>query len=154
VVVGELAVPLTVNFGTGDDLQGYTRVVRRRGGPFRECVHAGEISIKRSTYRDLYDVVDYWSKHKQTAIACYAQQVDIASAAPTRNPRRATFYRKNIAEMEAELAIVGEAFRAFMLEYPDAAVGTKRTVAKQAQEARRLRKTMQRVIWAINKILK
>ena len=154
VVVGQLTTPLAVNYGASDDPHGYTRVVRRREGPFRECVHVGEISIKRSTYCDLYDAVDYWLKYIQTKIECYAEQLAIAGVAPTRNLRRAAFYRKNIAEMEAELAIVGEAFRAFLLEYPDAAVGTKRTVAKKAQEARRLHKTMQRGIWAINKFVK
>lgn len=155
VVVGELAVPLFLTFGVSrDDPQGYANVVKERHGPFRECVYVGDIPIKRSTARHLYDHVDRWLNYKQTAIECYAAQHAVASDASTGNSRRSKFYCEEIMKMEAEHQIVRDAFRAFMLEYPDAATATKRNAAIDKREARRARKTIQKGIWLINRVLK
>lgn len=155
VVAGELAVPLSLNWGTGDDdPNGYTKVVRRREGPFRECVHADDLPIKRSSERDLYKRIDKWLKNRQTTIDCYTDQLAVASDASTGNPRRAAFYGRNVAEMAAEHKIVSDAFRAFVREYPAAALTARHDPVADAREARRVRKTIQRTIWAVDKLLK
>jgi hypothetical protein len=136
-----------------NDPQGYRRIVKRREGPFRDCVHIGNIPIKESSHRDLYDLVDRLIKYRQVAIECYREQLGAAHDKATGNRRRARLYRKTIAELEAEQQIVTEAFRAFMQEYPDAAASTKRTAASDEREARQARKRVQKGLGDINKLM-
>jgi hypothetical protein len=155
VVVGELAVPLPLNLGTGsDDPSGYAGIVNDKQGPFRGCAYVGDIAIGASLDRDIYNHVDYWLKYKQTGIECYAEQLATASDASTGNPRREKAYRRYITTMETELQFVSAAFREFMLEYPDAATGTKRTAATNERAARRARKQFSKAIWLINRALR
>lgn len=155
VVVGELAVPLTIAMHTGDkDPDGWTRLVRRREGPFRHCVHVCDPSVKESTYHDLYDDIDSVLKWKRTVLECYGDQLAAARNVSTGNPRRAKFYRKKVAELEVEYRIVNNAFRAFLEEYPDAAVRSKRTAISARRETWRVQRLAQSGIRTINKHLK
>ncbi|MGI8691201.1 MAG: hypothetical protein ACR2M3_21685 [Thermomicrobiales bacterium] len=154
IVVGELAVPLSLRFGAAsDDPDGYGSISGRQGA-FRKCVYVGSISIKRSTDRDLYDHVDRWLNYKDTEIACCAEQIAAASDVAARNPRRLKYYRKRMTNAKAMQKIVSDAFRLFLLEYPDAATTTKRNSTSNAREARLARKKMQRGFRFTNKILK
>jgi hypothetical protein len=154
VVVGNLSVPLAIAMKTDKkDPQGYRRLVKRREGPFRDCVHIGNIPIKESSHRDLYDLVDRLIKYRQVAIECYREQLPAAHDKATGNRRRARLYRKTIAELEAQQQILTEAFRAFMQEYPDAATSTKRTAASDEREARQARKRVQKGLGDINRVM-
>jgi hypothetical protein len=70
------------------------------------------------------------------------------------NPRRAKFYREEIAKMETEHQIVSDAFRTFVLEYPDTIVRTNRNAAVKEKEARQARKTIQKGVWFTNRMFK
>ena len=155
VVLGDLTVPVSLTFGARrDDPRGYASVLRERHGPFRECVYVGDIPIKRSTEHDIYDHVDKWLHYKRTAIARFIEQLDTEVDPATGNTRRATFHRGEIAKWQEEYQIVDDAFRAFIVEFPNAAVGTRRNAALREREARRLRKAMQKAIWLTNKLIK
>lgn len=152
IVVGDLAVPLSLRYGAASgDPNGYGSISERRGA-FRHSVYVGSISIKRSTARDLYDHVDRWLNHKETEIACYTEEIAAARDA-ARNLRRVRFYRKRMTNAKVMQKIVSDAFRAFLLEYPDAAVGSKRDAELNAREAHRDRKKMQRGFRLVNKSL-
>lgn len=155
VVVGELPVPLMLPLRTGrSDPRSYQRVVRNREGPFRGCVQVGDISIKKSTHRDLYDHVDRWLTNKQIAIACYAEQFAAVKSAATSTSRRVEFWRESVARVEAEYQAVSAAFQEFLLEYPDAAGATRRDAAVKEREARRDRKRYLRGIRLINRAVR
>ncbi|MHB8646670.1 MAG: hypothetical protein ACYDAR_12850 [Thermomicrobiales bacterium] len=153
VVVGDLAIPLLLPLRTGRrDPHGYSSVVNDRKGPFRGCVHVGEIPIRKSTYLDLHDHVDRWLKDKQTGIDCYTEQLAAEYDLAKGNRRRKKFYRDQIIKMEAEYQIVSDSFHAFLEQYPDAAVATKRNAAVVEREARRVRKRYSKGIRLINRV--
>ena len=151
VIVGELPVPLILPLRAGRT-QRYGHLVRNREGPFHNCVYVGEIPITRSTHRGLYDHIDRWLKNEQTGIECYAEQLTASNIA-TSNRRRENFYRRRITRAETDYKIVSDAFHTFLLEYPNAAVGSKRDAAMADREARRDRKRYQRSFRLINRVL-
>jgi hypothetical protein len=154
-VVGELAVPVTIAMRTGDnDPQGWTRLVRRREGPFRDCLHVVDLPVTESTYHDLYDELDSVLRWKQTVIESFTEQLTVARDRSKRNRRRAKFYSKKLAVQKAEYRIVNDAFQAFLKEYPDAVVGSKRTPTKIRRETRRIQSLGKTATRKINRTIK
>jgi hypothetical protein len=155
IVIGELAVPLFLPLRLGRaDPRGYSRIVKDRTGPFRDCVYVGEISIKKSTSLGLYDFVNRWLKDDQTGMDWLYEQLATGDNAATGDPHREGIYRKIIARNEVRHQIVSDAFRDFLMEYPDASFALQHDLVSDEREARRVRKRLRwtyRLYWRFSK---
>jgi len=153
VVAGEVSVPLAIAMRTDSkDPHGYQMIVKRRKGPLRNSVHIGDVSIERSSDRDIYIQADNFLAYRQMAIERFKEELRAAWDKSTGNARRARFYRTRLAEMEAEQRIMSEALRAFVEAYPEADTAATRHTATDEREVRWGRRRMQRGIALINEV--
>jgi hypothetical protein len=137
LAVGDLPAPLSFRLGSGNFLSVfYTNRERLLG----ECVYLGDIPLSKSTSHDVYDYTRRWLRNKQAAIDCFDTQIAKLTVAPENKYRQRQMYQGIVSRMAVRYQLVNDAFRDLIPDHSDAAIATKRDVASDERESRRIRR--------------